>query len=146
MALQSLVVTTCSQTWVGFVGCASHEDATQCLPLAWCLTDLMFTPGHSKAITSTLTLPWTDKMVSCVVTDWHSKSEDKLFLSTALTVSLEFLWQKPTKEQKTYLNQRVHHSVWLSFSWPFLHLCWLVCSLCHVLLCSIFKITRVPPW
>ena len=47
-ALQSLVVTTCGQLWVGFVGCTLCGDATGCSPLAWRLTEPMFTSGHSK--------------------------------------------------------------------------------------------------
>ena len=73
-----------------------------CLPLAWRSTDRMFIP--SKEPRFDLTSPRIDKMVSCVVTDSCSESEDTLFLATAVVVSLEFTQQSQTKEQKTHSN------------------------------------------
>ena len=40
-AWQFLVVTTCGQPGVGSMGGTLHDEATQCLPIAWCLTDQM---------------------------------------------------------------------------------------------------------
>ena len=66
------------------------DDATRCSPLAWRSTDRMFTAGHSKGCRFDLTSPRTDKMVSCVVTDSRSKSEDRAFLPDAVAANLEF--------------------------------------------------------
>ena len=56
-ALQSLVTTTRDQPGVGCAGCALHEKATWCLPIAWCSTGRMFMPDHSKGFTSILLCP-----------------------------------------------------------------------------------------
>ena len=130
--LQYLAVTTCSQPcWILRLHAMWRSQTV--LALTWRSTDRISTPGISKSCYFDLTSPRRHKTVSCVVTDSHSESEDKLSL-LAISEWILNLYNKVKWKSGRFIQTEESA---ILFDHPTLSLltslCCLVCSLHHVL-------------
>ena len=80
------------QPCFGSEACALHDmPHADTVPTTHLVLDQIFMPGYTKSCCFDLTSPGTDKMVSCLMTDSSSESEDKLFLLFGLCCYCEFV-------------------------------------------------------
>lgn len=82
-ALQSLVMTTCGLPYDGFAGCKPHDDVTRCSPPAELDWPDVYVRSFKRPSLRSYFFPDV-KMVSCMLTDSRSKSEDKAYFPLLL--------------------------------------------------------------
>ena len=112
-ATEGFAIPSCDNLWSDSLQ-SYHIDRphSACHPLSGTRLDVYTRSIQKLMLPSYVT--HTDRMVTCMMTDSSSESEDNLFLLSAFALSFNFA-QSKANEGRSHSNWRVHH-FWLTFS------------------------------